>query len=570
MAGRLIRFRASLFFFLAVGTGCLQAQQVQLNQFLDDGEYSLALENVPQNAQPDIARAQIAKAQLAGGARQAALMTIADIEDSSIRSESLESFGGGFPAGGGSQPLRQGGVSQQDFDQLIDLVKGVIAPDSWADTGAGEGTISAFPSGVYVDAQGVLQRIRKTKRGSALDLILKKKSDTQTDAMQASNLRKVSLTRLERAMEFRAARGLPVTDDMKYLAGITRIQYVLVDPETREVIVAGPAGGWQADSNGRVISKTEKSPVLLLDDLSVCLNNALHGNGKFGCSIVPRKKNLAATKAYVETTRKRGKQFQKGLQAALGKQDIDVHGIPASSHAARILVEADYRMKLVGMGLEPSIKQVPSYLERVKLDASGNPPPMDVVRWWFAADYEKLIANEAETLFEFTGPGVQVLAETEFINRQGDRLHTGKAVGPTATFAKDFTTHYGELAQQYPIYRELNNVFDLAIVAGLIREFGLGRRVNHEFPYLTRYAKSDGEPVSLEVDSVINKRVIVDRRGGETVRHTLLGVSGGVQFDVSKFVASKNAVIEKDPEFEGIGKAAIGSIPKEIEIWWWD
>ena len=44
---------------------------------------------------------------------------------------------------------------------------------------------------------------------------------------------------------------------------------------------------------------------------------------------------------------------QRGLQQALGIEKVSVLGIPATTHFAQILVEADYRMKLIGIELEP-------------------------------------------------------------------------------------------------------------------------------------------------------------------------------------------------------------------------
>jgi hypothetical protein len=367
---------------------------------------------------------------------------------------------------------------------------------------------------------------------------------------------------------------------MKCLAGLTHIQFVMIDPDSGEVIIAGPAGGWKSDDQGRSVSVVDGQPVLSLDDFVVCLRNAYAESGKFGCAIVPRKKNLAATKEYISTSTKRGKAFQDGLRNALGQQDIDVFGIPSTSHAARVLVEADYHMKLVGMGIEPSIPSVASYLQRVKLDANGNPPPMDVVRWWFALNYDQLIANESKTLFEFRGPGVKVLAETEFINRDGDRIHTGKAVGPTATFARDFTEHFETLADVYPVYNELKNVFDLAIVANLMREYELADSVQWNMPFFVSTADADAAPadglnlekfdVAETVESVMNRHTIRDRRNGETTVHTLIGVSGGVSFDAGEFVNNKNLTTETDVEFTGQLKAATTSMPESANRWWWD
>ena len=42
----------------------------------------------------------------------------------------------------GNQPL--GGVTEQDFQPLIDLIQNTIKPDSWQDTGQGLGTLQAF------------------------------------------------------------------------------------------------------------------------------------------------------------------------------------------------------------------------------------------------------------------------------------------------------------------------------------------------------------------------------------------------------------------------------------------
>ncbi|MFM8703289.1 MAG: DUF1598 domain-containing protein, partial [Planctomycetia bacterium] len=51
------------------------------------------------------------------------------------------------------------------------------------------------------------------------------------------------------------------------------------------------------------------------------------------------------------------------MQDAMGPQRVTVGGVPGDSRFARVLVAADYRMKRVGMGLEPAgIAEVPSYL----------------------------------------------------------------------------------------------------------------------------------------------------------------------------------------------------------------
>ncbi len=582
-------FAAAMFLFCCSNQSTAQ----DYRQYLSDGEFSAAITAAEGDSK---ALEEIANAQIAAGDSDAAIQTLGSILDDTNRAGALRQvfqspssgFGGGtvigggggngfngFLSGGGAGGTvpNGGGISANDFNQLIQLIQSTVGSDTWEANGGGNGTMFPFPTGVYVDGEGTLHRIPKARQMSMAANDFVDQLHTKTSVHQKSKLRKVSLTRLERALQLRLAQGKAPTEAMHYLAGLSDIRYVMIDPDSGEVIIAGPAGGWKRTDNGTVVSVNDEKPVLLLDDFVVCLRNAFSNKGKFGCAIVPRKENLAATKQYVSTARGSGKKWQKGLQEALGKQDVDVFGIDATTHAARVLVEADHHMKLVGMGIEPSIPAVPGYLRRVELDAQGNPPPMDVVRWWFALNYERIISNEEGTLFEFMGPGVKVLAETELLNDQGDRIHTGKAVGPTLTFARDFTEHFESMSNAYPIYDELKNVFDLAIVANMIREYRLDQKAdwgkslfvgNDEYSYeLGRYKPA------TEVDSVMNKRVIKDRRNGETTIHTLVGVSGGVSFDANSFVNSSSIELEDDVEFTGQLAKAVKDKP-EIEIWWWD
>lgn len=564
--------------FIAVCSGAVVAQNVE--QFLADGEFSAAI-NVA--GSDHVALQRIASKQLSLGENSAALKTFQGITNGKLGTVLRQATGDdGFMGGGGVTGTSangagaNGGITASDFNALMQLIQGTIASDTWEANGGGNGSVFPYPTGVYVDGEGVLNRISKARQSFATTADFEDSLLSRGSVYKTASLRKVSLTSLERAVQLRAAQGKAPTETMLHLAGLTNIRYVMIDPDLGEVIIAGPAGGWKQDAKGNIVSKVDQQPVLFLDDFVVCLRNARNNRGKFGCAIVPRKENLAATKQYVSTAKGSGKKWENGLREALGLQDIDVFGIPESSHAARVLVEADHHMKLLGMGIEPSIPSVPSYLQRVKLDANGNPPSMDVVRWWFALNYEKLLSNESQSLFEFTGPGVKVLAETEFINDEGDRIHTGTAVGPTKTFARDFTNHFEELSDVFPVYHELKNIFDLAIVANIIHEYELSKKANWEMPFFVSDSGSPKRSFQISkfrpagaVESVMNRHVLKDRRGGETTIHTLVGVSGGVSFDATKFVNRDQLHIEGDIEFTSqVEKALVGRA--DSQNWWWD
>ena len=591
----------------------------QIQDHLNAGEYPKAIEKSQTLSAPnrDLWLGKVADAQLSNGDVDAAIGTVAEFDSDLNRAKVLaqvfdyppnqsagSSNNGGVGGGGGGmggafggpgqRVAGAGGITANDFQPLMDLISNTIDSDSWQATGTGEGTMQPFPSGVYVDGSGVLQKL-ETKRKKPL---LGRKGPgqeiklTNDEVMKDASLRKISLTELEKQAQLLVARGLPLTPEMKNLGGITEIKYLMIYPETGDVVIAGPAGPFERDERGRAVNIETGHPVLQLDDLVVCLRNAWNAKGKFGCAIVPREESLAKTKRFLATSNLKGKPWRDALRATLGQQDIDVFGIEPGSHAATVLVEADYRMKLVGMGLEPTIPQVPSYLERVSLDANGNPPPMDVVRWWFTLSYENVLANESRNLFTFAGPGVKVLSETEFINNEGQRIHTGMSVGPTKAFAKDFTEHFEEMATVYPIYRELKNVFDLAIVANLIRDQQLTKRTDWNLTFFSGlprkgFVTTVGAPTQFRklryqlavgaspqaVDTVMNHRVITERRGRVTRKHTLVGVSGGVKFDAFAAMGKERIVTEKDVEFLQVRTR---STPQELGLsradrrWWWD
>ena len=129
------------------------------------------------------------------------------------------------------------------------------------------------------------------------------------------------------------------------------------------------------------------------------------------------------------------RRFPRGLARPLagevGKQDIEVYGLDPRTRAARVIVAADYRMKLVGMGLEEGVPGVQSYLKSIKLAPGQPPPPMTVLRWWFTLNYEPPVFSRDRLAFALRGQGVKVESENEHLTAQGKQVHTG----PPRSFA---------------------------------------------------------------------------------------------------------------------------------------
>jgi hypothetical protein len=538
---------------------------------LEAGEFGPARQlagQVADAAERDALFSRIARSQAKAGARNAALVTASAMDNDLARAAAMQELG---TSGSG----RRGafGGQQADFDSLIDLITTTIAPTTWDEVG-GPGSIAEFRTGVYVDAGGVLQRsVREERPKSELDLIRMAARDASDshDARRASPLRKISLTRLERAVQVLAAEGRRPTEEMSLLAGLERVKYVLVYPETGDIVIAGPADHWRPGPEGRLVAETSGRPVVRLDDFVVVLRHLMHQrNAIFGCSITPTEENLKRTQTFLaasaEKPLKPGQRdaWLKQLRAQMGQQVIDVDGIDPRTRAGQVLVEADYHMKLIGMGLEKGTLGVTSYLDSIKVPAGEAPPPLDVLRWWFTMNYDTVRASADHNAFELRGSGVQVLSENEMLTAQGKRVHTGASQPLNQAFTQSFTDHFAALAEKYPVYAELQNIFDLALVAAIFKAENLPDRVNW---HMTCYG-DPGQylvplgPAPRTVETVINHRVV-------NKIHILAGVSGGVQVDPWKYVAPGAVKADTSGKLKTeLGSARPGSRPSGA--WWWD
>jgi hypothetical protein len=544
----------------------------QLEAQLLAGEFgpALAMANATNDhALRDQMLDRIAAAQLQAGETMASLSTAVGIRQDLLRNLAL----GRTAPRAGNAPGGQGGASQADFDSLIDLITSTIAPTSWDEVG-GPGSIQPFPTGVYVDPQGVLHRVTVDEQGDRLGRLRARAAQSAgtrpSSARAWSGLRKVSLPRLERQVQLKLAAGLPLDEEMQVLAGLNKIEYVFLFPESGDIVLAGPAGNWQPDLEGRIVSADTGRPLVRLDDLVVILRNAASSSDmKFGCAIVPRQQGLADAQSYIkETSKKPLKPGQKdkwleGIRSRLGLQDVEIDGIEPDTRVAQVLVEADYRMKLVGIDLEDGLLEVPSYLDLVQAEGK-TPAAMDVLRWWFTMNYEAVASNPERNVFQIRGPSVQVLSENELLTARGERIHTGQSKSHNEEFARNFTGHFSRLAAKYPIYAELANVFDLALVAALLDAQHLPELVDWHMACIMDPAQYDVplSPAPRTVDSVANVRVI-----GKT--QILGAVSGGVRVEPGRYV--RPDAIQTDAEGALASKreqSAPGELPSDA--WWWD
>ncbi len=421
----------------------------------------------------------------------------------------------------------------------------LMASPAHAQIGGGGGGFGRSVGGVMVDAQGALRAAsvdEKNELGKALRDIMEM---PQGDLAQAAELRAVSLNGLQTAIVDAKATGKPFPQEIEYLAGLQRIQYVFVDAEHQDIVIAGPAEPWQLRADGSVVGSVSGQPTLRLEDLMVAIQSVETArNGGISCSIEPTEEGRLKLQRML-----RGFKLQPGqnpasleptMREAFGPQQVLLTGIPADSRFARTMVAADFEMKRIAMQLvDSAVQGLPSYLQLSKGAVhSGTQNP----RWWMACDYDAVLHNEDKTAWKISGQGVKTMTEQDLVNADGSVTTSGKVDKIAQKWADMMTEKFSELSRQMPIFGDLRNTIDMSIVATLIVQEQLAEKAGIDLAVLAG-REAEIELVSYPVPKTIEPQCsFVRARSGWTVT-----ASGGVSvnaFEIVENQATDDSVTE--------------------------
>ena len=335
--------------------------------------------------------------------------------------------------------------------------------------------------GVVVDADGVLKDVRPQVRQDLAGTRRQIEADVPEDLPAGVQLRKISLSALQDALLATSGQPEQLPESVRYLSGLQRVQYVFVYPDQSDIVIAGPGEAWRINELGQVVGATNGRPVIHLQDLLVALRHAFSlDTTTISCSIEPTPEgilNLQKKLNEFGRLNNRGQVRQvvaqkQALEQSLGQQNVILNGVDPTSRFAWTLVAADYRMKCLGMGLETApIGGMPSYPEIMRQRTADLMP-----RWWMEADYDALLTDQQGFSWELRGQGVKVLAEDELVMADGRRKPTGKVNKAARRWAETMTEKYDELSIAAPIFGQLRNCMDLAVVSALIRSKNLDQK----------------------------------------------------------------------------------------------
>ena len=409
--------------------------------------------------------------------------------------------------------------------------------------------------GIAIDTEGILSNAVIDELGNLAAIRARALEAIPDQLSGLVELRKVSLRGLEAAISRSIQSGKKRPDEIECLAGLQRIRYVLVYPQKRDIVLVGPGEGWKVDKRGNVVGVTTGRPVMMLDDLLVALRSARQAaNGGISCSIDPTPEGLARFSRYMSQFRTMGdpSMIAAGAEEALGPQNITLTNLPAESHFARVLVAADYRMKRIGMGFEKSpVRGLPSYIAMAS--ARGNAMP----RWWLEPDYAPLLRSPDGLAFQLRGGSVKAMTEDAFLAANGNLKHTGKTSPAAQKWADLMTEKYDELAVADPIFGQLRNCMELAVVGALIVKEDLTHKAGYSMPTLMDPA--DVKVAEFPAPKQVGSQVSMLKKG----RNWTITASGGVMLN-SWGIAER--VQQSDAPTAVRNTAAAGKSTN----WWWN
>ncbi len=426
-------------------------------------------------------------------------------------------------------------------------------------------------AGVVVDANGTLRKQVVTDQTGQVgrQRVMAAKAALDPKVGKKSALRKVSLNRLEAAFKDQLDNNRQPTDEMRYLAGLTRVQYVFYYPETKDIVIAGPAEGWLTDPAGRVVGIETGRPAIELQDLITSLRafgpDKQKNQAVIGCSIDPTKEGLAKMQAFLKKLggidpRGNADNIASGLRENLGLQNVTVTGVPATTHFARVMVEADYRMKLIGIGLERPPVKMASYIDKA---TPGSVSRNAMQRWYFVPDYQCVrVANDGLGM-RLEGEGVKLIGADEMVSSDGTRTQSHGGDGAGKLFVDAFTKKYPDIAAHSPVYGQLRNLIDLAVASAFIQDRGYFAKAGWK---METFASED----KYKVETLQSPKQVESAVAAVWKNNTLMTpIGGGVHIEPLKSLDQSNLLTDDGGKVQN-AKDDIKLDNLAKGQWWWD
>lgn len=542
--------------------------------------------------QRDAALLKISATQASRQEPVAALRTLSYISDPKELAAGLAEMR--LIAGGGSEPNASaeanvkssenggaGGASLADFTSLIDLIQTTVSPDTWEALG-GPSTMREYVAGIYVDGEGVVQDVVASEDGTILDnievmldadgahLADQKRS---VDAWRlATDYRCVSLSKLSKEIVRRRLSGEPVDEAIRNMAGLSRVQYIVLDSDHSDVILVGPVGGIEKRA-GWLRDRTTGRVTMRVEYFVAAASSILMGQ-PFGCTIEPTEASLAAAAQAADEFRRRQTPIglaPDAIRKALGNQDVRVFGTAGDTPLSYLMMEADRHMKQLALGLQPMPTGTPTYLDIITRHIAQGPPNGQLLRLWFTGSPMAVRVDNAGLVYELAGRPLKLDSETRLAAQDGGRI-PAPADFRVTEFVEQFNEHFGDIASLHPIYGALESVYGSAAIAEVLRRSTASAWLPGILGPMLLDDPSLGQ---LQTPRQVASIATLHRVTHRGKRHAIVVASGGVLIDTRETVETNFRPYDSIGSLQDRFIAPRDATSEESDdnrkpMWWWN
>jgi hypothetical protein len=322
------------------------------------------------------------------------------------------------------------------------------------------GILRSVGNGIEIDADGRVLPLSSEKA----EAFGKKMAITMEPLPESLDrkvaLRKISLKKLDAQVKEVVDQNDYLPDTIRYLGGLTGIDYIVAVPEENDLLLIGPAEGWHSDTAGNVVGKQTGLPILVLEDFLTAVRLwSKPGARSVACSIEPTQETLTKLvrlhQQYTSINANNADAYFAALEEAYGDCPITISGVSATSRFAKVLVAADFKMKRIALGLEPSqVRSIPSYVSLISASRPNISP-----QFLLAPEYAAMTHDSKKLTWRLGDLKVRTTSRTT------DGLDRA-----ALTWCRNMDENYQALVKVQPVFGELQNNMKFALVAALIHQ----------------------------------------------------------------------------------------------------
>ena len=397
------------------------------------------------------------------------------------------------------------------------------------------GDLRFVGNGIDIDANGIVLPLSEEKT-EALGTMMANALEPLPEGLdQKVPLRKISLKKLDAQVKKIVEESKLLPDTIRCLGGLTSIEYIVVVPEENDVLLVGPAEGWRVDSAGYMIGNQSGQPVLALEDFLTVLRvlNRSAPSRSITSSIEPTVETQTRVarlqQRFPSLNAQNADAYFASLEEAYGNCPITITGVPASSRFARVLVAADFKMKRIALGLEPSqTRNIPSYISLVSSNRLNISP-----QFWLVSEYATVTHDSKKMTWRLPDPKIRALSNADYLASQRNARQTGGTDRAALLWCSKMEENYNALARALPVFGELRNNMKLALVAALIHQENLLQRGNCSLTILLD--ETNLKLIDYPIPKSVTYRSVKSQNGFSTIV-----ACGGI--DINPFGTLRNNV----------------------------